>query len=251
MRGSPHRPGRRLPLPPRLRGLERPTPRDAARVSAPFREYGAPRVFRRYPWAEGEAGARGSPREERTPRTPPPHPQGGDGRAAQGQRTPPAAAFDRFRRLAGALGQPLRPLCTRPRFEGRLAGLRRRGHGAPGARQREGRPGLRGPLKGEGPRPAGGGPLRPPPHRPPRDHTKRATPQGVTCPRSNCHPCARSFREGGGRGGGARPCRRPRPLPSPPRRRALRARALFQFPPEGERPEGTGPPSVPPRGREA
>ena len=119
-RRSPHRAGRGLSLPHRLPGAGAPhRPGDAARVSArlpgvrpppghPDRQ--RPALRRRRPGQpltplrmvdqardRPRAHRAGTPRTERASRAPPPHPQGGDGVAAQGQPETAAAAFDHFR----------------------------------------------------------------------------------------------------------------------------------------------------------
>ena len=204
------------------RGLERPTGPETRRALAhAFREYGLPRVIRTDngpPFAGVGLGslsplavwwvklgilperiAPGHP--EQNGRAPPPHPQGGDGLAAQSQRAPPAADLRplpaQLQRGAAPRGLGATPagsavhaLVPPLSCSPRLAGVRDRGHGTPGARQRrdqvEGRPGLRErdpQRRAHRPRPAGrlqmDGPLRPPPHRPPRrpDETHRQDPR--------------------------------------------------------------------------
>ena len=89
----------------------------------------------------------GTPRTERASRAPPPHPQGGDGVAAQGQ---PEAAAASLRPLSAQLqqraaprgpgtataGQALHPLVPALSLTPQLAGIRGRGHRAPSAPQR-------------------------------------------------------------------------------------------------------------------
>ena len=89
----------------------------------------------------------GTPRTERASRAPPPHPQGGDGVAAQGQ---PETAAASLRPLPAQLqqratprgpgtataGQALHPLVPALSLTPQLAGIRGRGHRAPSAPQR-------------------------------------------------------------------------------------------------------------------
>ena len=152
------------------RGLERPTGLEVRRVLEPtFREYGLPQVIRTDngpPFAGVGLGSLsplsawwiklgivperiepGHPRTERASRAPPPHPQGGDGVAAQGQ---PETAAASLRSLPAQLqqratprgpgtataGQALHPLVPALSLTPQLAGMRGRGHRAPSAPQR-------------------------------------------------------------------------------------------------------------------
>ena len=130
-RRSPHRAGRGLSLPHRLPWAGAPhRPGDTARVSArlpgvrpppghPDRQ--RPALRRRRPGQpltplrmvdqardRPRAHRAGTPRTERASRAPSPHPQGGDGVAAQGQRRRQRQAFDHFG-TATTTSDPTRP----------------------------------------------------------------------------------------------------------------------------------------------